>query len=121
MKNKKGFTLIELLIVLSVLLAVTSSTILGVTKIQESSKNRQYNDVINAIKMGAEAYLNNNPTKLETVLNEAGSTCITIGSLQNEGLLDLDIKDPRTNEVISTTKCVYASKINGVLSFEVSL
>jgi len=94
--NNKGFTLVELLAVIIILslLALLAST--SVSKIVKDSKSDLYDTQINLIKSAAEAWGADNLYDLP----EAG-TCkyLTLHDLKQYGLIDNEIKDPRTNEL----------------------
>lgn len=96
--NKKGFTLVELLAVIIILslLALLAST--SVSKIVKDSKSDLYDTQIELIKSAAEAWGADNLYDLP----DAG-TCktLTLKDLKQYGLIDPEIKDPRTNKLFS--------------------
>ena len=105
--NKKGFTLVELLAVIIILslLALLAST--SVSKIVKDSKSDLYDTQINLIKSAAEAWGADNLYDLP----DAG-TCkyLTLKDLKQYGLIDPEIKDPRTNKLFSDSLLI---KISG--------
>jgi prepilin-type N-terminal cleavage/methylation domain-containing protein len=94
--NNKGFTLVELLAVIIILslLVVLAST--SVSKIVKDSKNDLYDTQIELIKSAAEAWGADNLYELP----DAG-TCkyLTLKDLKQYGLIDPEIKNPKTNEL----------------------
>ena len=96
--NKKGFTLVELLAVIIILslLALLAST--SITKIVKDSKSDLYDTQINLIKSAAEAWGADNLYDLP----ESG-TCkyLKLNDLKRYGLIDSEIKNPKTNELFS--------------------
>ena len=96
--NKKGFTLVELLAVIIILslLALLAST--SVSKIVKDSKSDLYDTQIKLIQSAAEAWGADNLYDLP----DAG-TCkyLTLQDLKQYGLIDPEIKDPRTNDLFS--------------------
>lgn len=94
---KNGFTLIELLavIIILALLALLAST--SVTKIVKDSREDLYQNQLISIKDTAEAWGADNLFKLPS----AGECkYLTLSDLKESGLIDSDIKDPRTGELI---------------------
>ena len=96
--NNKGFTLVELIAVITILalLAVLVST--SVTKVVRDSKSDLYDTQIELIKSAAEAWGADNLNKLP----EDG-TCkyLTLETLKEYGLIESDIKNPKTNKPFS--------------------
>lgn len=94
--NNKGFTLVELLAVIIILslLALLAST--SVSKIVKDSKTDLYDTQIKLIQSAAEAWGADNLYDLP----EAG-TCkyLTLFDLKQYGLIDPEVKDPRSNEL----------------------
>ena len=93
--NKKGFTLVELLAVIIILslLAVLAST--SVTKVIKNSKSDLYDAQLNLIKSAAEAWGSDNINKLP---NAGECKYITLSTLKGYGLIDNEIKNPKTNK-----------------------
>lgn len=116
MKNKKGFTLVEILVVIVVLMSVTTGTIFGMQKIQESSEEKQLNEIITEIEEAADIYINMNPVYIEDLLNNPSTTkCTKVYILQNEGLLDVNLINPKTQKRIPGNLCVYSKVVNGTI------
>lgn len=94
--NNKGFTLVELLAVIIILslLAILAST--SVSKIVKDSKNDLYDTQINLIKSAAEAWGADN---LYDLPDDGTCKYLTLRDLKQYGLIDSQIKDPRTNEL----------------------
>lgn len=117
LKNKKGFTLTELLLVIVVLLAITSTSVFGVQKIQRESAKKRLDEIVDEIELAADIYLNRHPVYQETLLNNPTSShCTRVYTLQSEGLLDIDLENPVTNRRIPGNLCVYATvDENGVI------
>lgn len=97
--NKKGFTLVELLavIIILALLALLAST--AVTKLVKDSKDDLYNNQLLLIEKAAEAWGADNINLLPDV---GSCKYLTLLDLQEYGLLDSNITNPRTNEPFKT-------------------
>ena len=122
MKNKKGFTLTEMLIVLVLLLAITTSTLLGMDQIQKQSAKKRLNELYKEIELASDIYVNNHPEIATNLLNNGVTgECIRIYSLQADGLLDNNLVDPVTGQKIPANLCVDVSAIDGVLVSDFSL
>lgn len=103
MKNriKSGFTLVELLaviVILSLLLLVTASTVSSQFK---NSKDDLYDTQLQNIKLSAEMWASDNKNLLNTIDD---CVSITLGYLKDEGYVDINIKNPYTNEKFSDTE-----------------
>lgn len=120
MKNKsKGFTLVELIgvIVIIALLALLITPVISNTL--KSSKNKLYSNTLNNIELSAKDWFTDedNITKLPTNVNEC---YITLTELKNEGVVDLDIKNPKTGEPLDDSKInVLVSKVGSSYEFTV--
>ena len=95
--NKKGFTLVELLatIIILGLLALLAST--SVTKVIKESKGDLYTTQIKLVESAAEAWGAENIDKLP---DDNECKYLTIKNLQDYGLIDKDLKNPKTNKEI---------------------
>ena len=112
MKNKNGFTLTELLVVMVLLLAISSSTMIGLRNIEQKSREKQREETIKMIEKAADVYLTTHEDILLNLLNGGttdGKVCTKIYQLQNDGLLEEDIENPMTNTLIQANLCVYSS------------
>lgn len=96
--NNKGFTLIELLAVIIILslLAILAST--SVTKVVRDSKSDLYSAQMELIKSAAETWGSDNLGKIPDS-GECGY--LTIADLKGYGLLDSELKNPKTNKDFS--------------------
>lgn len=105
MMNKKGFTLIELLaaiILLAVIVSVTTTSVVG---IMNKSKEKNYDLLIDNIKIGAQAYFE----ECENI-NIMGSTTIACPSIVND--------DVEVDGVSYTTKYFETSfSLNDLLNY----
>lgn len=119
MKDKKGFTLTEILVVIVVLLSVTSGTVFGIQKIQEGAEEKQLKEIIDEIEEATDLYLNKNPLYLEDLLNNPTKVkCTRLYVLQNEGLLKINLINPKTNKRIPGNLCVNSKVVDGVIVSE---
>ena len=105
--NNKGFTLIEILgviVVLTILSLITIPVIdVALNKGKEGLSETQKNQVIKGLK----DYYTENPSGLNSVSDDSSHpTCISVTTLQEAGFLPANIKDPKTDLVISDV-CVY--------------
>jgi len=105
---KRGFTLIELLgvIVILGLLAVIAIPI--VDNSINKNKENLYHTQINQIIKGAEDYYATHLSELPK--NNSDEKRLTIKTLQDEGYLDLNIKNPKTNEFFSPNTTIVITK-----------
>jgi type IV pilus assembly protein PilA len=98
---KKGFTLIELLaviIILSIILVIVVPTVMDTIN---DSKDKAYNVTVTSIEEAAKSYLYLNSTLYVDDFLEDGNITVTLQLLKDNGFLDEDVKNPKTNEVMS--------------------
>ncbi len=116
MKSKNGFTLVELLVVLVLLLALTTTALLSMSRIQKNATNKRYRELIKEVEMAGDIYLSVHPEISERLINsESESECIKIYKLIDEGLLRSDLKNPSTGQRIPANLCIDVSINDGVL------
>lgn len=96
---KKGFTLIEILAVIIVLGIIGLIVFPTVSELIKKSRENLYNDQLEEIKLASEKWAYKNIDKLPNKENE--SVTITLLELKKNGLLPLDIRDPRDNNLLS--------------------
>ena len=107
MKNKKGFTLVEILVVLTLLVALTATTLLSMDKIRQNSGKKRLKELYREIELATDVYLVNHSEISEKILNgESTHECVKIYKLINENLLRNDLKNPVTGEDIPANLCV---------------
>ncbi len=103
MKQEKGFTLIEVLgviIILSVILAITVPTMIG---IMDRAKENNYKIQINGIVQAAKNYVAKNSYR-DPSMQEVGAVFeVTLETLNQKGEIELPIKNPRTDENFDPT------------------
>lgn len=116
MKNKKGFTLTELLVVIVVLITLTTGSIYGIEMIQNGSEDKQLRDLIDSIEEATDVYLSLNPVYIDELLNDPSVVkCTKLYTLQNEGLLDINLINPKTKRRLPGYLCVDSKVVDGVI------
>lgn len=123
MKNKKGFTLIEILVVIVILASLTTGAVIGMVTIQKKSEEKSLNELYIQITQATDAYFaiyeNINHELLNGLIEEK---CTRIYTLQQEGLLDVNLINPVTEKRIPGNLCVKSSlDSNGIIKHEFSL
>ena len=93
--KEQGFTLVELLGVLIILAVIFMIITPTVSNIITESKETIYQKQINTILTAAYDF----SLKNISYLPDEGTTYITVGELKYEGLIDINITNPNTNEV----------------------
>ena len=94
----KGFTLVELLGVLIILAVIALITFPIVNNTIKENKDKLYITQLNEIESSAEKWAYMNINLLPSV--EGETTTITLLELKKAGLVTLDIRNPKTNELL---------------------
>ena len=103
MKKKKrlGFTLIEILVAIIILVLMLLIAIPTIISSMDRSREKQYDATVTSILSAAEEYVeiykNINPL-FKNLINVNDNTCIELSDLQEEGLIDKKLINPKTNE-----------------------
>ncbi len=114
---KKGFTLIELLGVIAVLGIIASIAIPIIDNSIKQNRQYLYDTQISQIIKGAEGYYAVHLGELPKT--EGATSEITIQKLQTEGNLDLNIVNPKTNEVFPPTTTIVVTKVGKNFKYSV--
>lgn len=104
MRKKKGFTLVELLAVLVIIAVIILLISPQILKKINDSKDSLYETQMEEIKKSARVYMSN--------LKIDGTMSVSVGDLKKEGLVDKDIKDPRTGELLDDCILVTVTKVD---------
>lgn len=97
MKSRRGFTLIEIIGVialLAVILLVAAPTIIKTLK---STEDSEYSTYVENITLAAETYLQRNRERYPQLEHIGGIVTITVGTLQEEGFVKKNLKNPKTD------------------------
>lgn len=100
--NNKGFTMIELLIVISLIALMAILMAVNMTGILSEQKGMSYNTIRGQIESAACAYIDkqeNVNLRKEYKDNSSGGLVI-LSTLIKDGLIDGEMKDPRTNKTL---------------------
>ena len=111
---KKGFTLAELLGVLVILAAILLIIMPIVDKTIKEGKDDLYDKQINSIKLAMELWLTDNAK-----LDEGEYIVITLSQLKDAGLIEFDIKNPKTEELFPNDMLLTIKNNDGILEYEV--
>lgn len=106
MKNNKGFTLIEIIIVvalISLTVLMFSNSFDGILSSQSSTA---YERFTNNVSVAAETYLSASIEIKNEMEKGKGYVFVTIQELIENGLLDKDIVDPRTDEKVDRSETI---------------
>lgn len=116
---KKGFTLVELLAVIGILGLIGLITIPVVTNTLNKSKKDLYEAQLSSIKDAAKVWGVDNLDSMPEKEND--SIVVTLGMLKDAGLVDEDLKDPRTKEVFDDDNtCVVVTMTSKGYKYDVS-
>ena len=105
----KGFTLVELLAVIAILGIISLIVVPAVDKSLNSGKDDLYKTQIKQLGKGVKDYYTEHLNELPKAVNE--TSCKTIKNLQDDGYLPLNIENPKTGELFSSSTRGCAKKI----------
>lgn len=111
---KKGFTLAELLGVIVLLGALMLIIIPLVSNSMKDSKEELYNDQIESIKLSLELWMsyNQRPDIGETIT-------LSLSQLKEAGFVELDIKNPITEELFPNDMILKIINNNNIIEYEI--
>lgn len=113
---KKGFTLAELLgviVILGAVLLIISATF---TTVLKQGEEDLYNDQINTIKLSLEAWMSDNQRP-----NLGEKITLSLSQLKEAGLIDLNIKDPKTKELFPNDMVLEIFNNEGIIEYNVNV
>jgi len=116
--NKNGFTLVEILVtvVLITLLAVFITP--KVRTLINNSKDKAYDGIVSTIEDAAKSYTYLNTNTIDISITANGYAEVTLLTLQQNGLLEGGITNPKTSEDISYSDVVRITKTGNKYNYE---
>lgn len=96
--KKQGFTLVELLAVIVILGLIALVSVPAITGIIKSGKEDLADSQKDTIEMAAKNWASDTTNVMKLPSSDGGVICVTIPTLQNQGYLDLDLKNPKTGK-----------------------
>ena len=102
MKNKLGFTIIELLVVIILIAIITLASGIGLTQMLEREKGKEYDKFVNKLETAACSYAD----ALTYTPSSQRINSVSIETLINEGYLDKELVNPKTNDKLENDKNV---------------
>ena len=115
---KKGFTLAELLGVIAVLGIIAMIAFPLMDRSITDSDEKLYNTQINQIIKGAKSYYADNLDLLNQITEDKQGE-VSLETLQKEGYLPIDIKNPRTEKNFEGETQIIVTKENNKYNYEV--
>jgi prepilin-type N-terminal cleavage/methylation domain-containing protein len=115
---RKGYTLTELLVTILLIGLLGGVIIFNVNSISNKNKKKEYQRYIETILSASKVYSNVNTVAFSELYENKAFIYIELGDLVKEGLLDEELKNPYTKEVIDQKEKVKANlDSTGVLTF----
>lgn len=112
---KKGFTLAELLGVITILGALMLIIIPLVSTAIRSANEELYDSQIENIKLALESWMSDNQKP-----NVGESITLSLSQLKEAGLVELDIKNPKTKELFPNDMVLKITNNNGIIEYIVN-
>ena len=113
MENKNGFTLIEIIVtigIMAVIGLVISTNMIGLFS---SEEDKEYEAFIKRIEEAACTYVETNWDSNKRSSCKSSNCTVTINELIQSGLVEENLKDPNTKELVSNS-----TKYNVSVSWE---
>lgn len=119
LKNKKGFTLIELIgvIVIIALLALLITPV--VTSVINNSKEKLYQNTLKNIELSAKDWFSDEEN-IDKLPKNFETCYINLSELKNAGIVDKDIRNPKTDEPLTDELInIIVTKNNNSYNYEI--
>lgn len=105
---KRGFTLIELLGIIVVLGIIATIVTPVIQSTLAQNQESVYNTLVKQIEGNAKDYLEYNTDKLPQ--DEGDSVVVKLGEMKEAGFIQISIKNPKTDNIISNESYVTVTK-----------
>lgn len=116
---KKGFTLIELLGIIVVLGVIATIITPVIQSTLTENENKVYNVLVKQIEGHAKDYLEMNTDKLPE--EDGNSVQIKFGDIKSAGMMQINIKNPKTNNIVSNESYVTVTKEKNNYRYETTI
>ena len=116
---KRGFTLIELLGIIVVLGIIATIVTPVIQSTLAQNQESVYNTLVKQIEGNAKDYLEYNTDKLPQ--NEGDSVIVKLGEMKEAGFIQISIKNPKTDNIISNESYVTVTKKGNNYTFETTI
>ncbi len=116
---KRGFTLIELLGIIVVLGIIATIVTPVIQSTLAQNQESVYNTLVKQIEGSAKDYLEYNTDKLPQ--DEGYSTIVKLGEMKEAGFIQISIKNPKTDNIISNESYVTVTKKGNNYTFETTI
>lgn len=116
---KRGFTLIELLGIIVVLGIIATIVTPVIQSTLAQNQESVYNTLVKQIEGNAKDYLEYNTDKLPQ--DEGYSTIVKLGEMKEAGFIQISIKNPKTDNIISNESYVTVTKKGNNYTFETTI
>ena len=116
---KRGFTLIELLGIIVVLGIIATIVTPVIQSTLAQNQESVYNTLVKQIEGNAKDYLEYNTDKLPQ--DEGDSVIVKLGEMKEAGFIQISIKNPKTDNIISNESYVTVTKKGNNYTFETTI
>lgn len=108
--KKKGFTLVEVITIIVIISVLSLLIVPRVTTIIRGSKDKTYDSVIETIKDSAKSYTYLNTLAVDNGISSDEYYDVPLITLQQMGLLDIDLVNPKTDAPLGPYSVVRITK-----------
>lgn len=116
---KRGFTLIELLGIIVVLGIIATIVTPVIQSTLAQNQESVYNTLVKQIEGNAKDYLEYNTDKLPQ--DEGDYVVVKLGEMKEAGFIQISIKNPKTDNIISNESYVTVTKKGNNYTFETTI
>ena len=113
LKNK-GFTLVELIAIIIVLAAIFLVAFPMILNSSKKAENQKYNMMVSVLCDAGKSYVYSNPETYE--LNSGDTALIPVSELVEYGIVDSEMKNPKTDEYVSNDRLLIEKSGDSSLS-----
>lgn len=116
---KKGFTLVELLGIIVVLGVIATIVTPVIQSTLTQNEEKVYNALIKQIEGNAKDYLEINTEKLPA--EDGDKVQIKLGDIKTSGLMQISVKNPKTDNIISNESYVTVTREKNNYRYETTI
>lgn len=105
--NDKGFTLVELVAIVLVIAAIFLVSFPSLLNISKKDEEKKYDSMVENLCLAGDTYIKNNEKDFKNMIIPNNTIEIDVQELIVYGIVNQDIKNPKTNKGVENDKLIY--------------